>query len=74
MARYWTGLWGRLSKRDLPEALPAKARAILESLRCDLVDDEDVQPGWLCTLADSPNEGEVRPAIRSLLESSYELA
>ena len=74
VARYWTGLWGRLSGRDIPEALPAPARAILESLRCDLVDDEDVRPEWLATLGDAPNPGPVRSEIAKLLELDYELA
>ena len=52
LARYWTGLWGRLSGREIPERLPDAARAVLARLSCDLVDDEDVRPEWLETLAD----------------------
>lgn len=72
--RYWAGLWGTLSRQPIPPALTAPARAILESLTCDLVDDEDIQPAWLTTLADRPSNGEVRPAIRSLVETSHALA
>ena len=52
LARYWTGLWGRLSGREIPAQLPEAARAVLSRLSCDLVDDEDVKPEWLATLAD----------------------
>ena len=52
VARYWTGLWGRLSGRRIPARLPAGARAILAALDCDLVDEEDMRDEWLDTLAD----------------------
>lgn len=74
VARYWTGLWGRLSGRSIPDTLPAGARAILAALECDLVDDEDRQPEWLTTLADQRNDGPVRPAVQSILEEHHALA
>jgi acetoin utilization protein AcuC len=66
LARCWTGLWGRLRGCEPPPALPAEASAILSALRCDLVDDEDVRPEWLTTLADTPNHGSIRQEVRSL--------
>jgi hypothetical protein len=45
-------LWGRLSGRAIPESLPEAARVVLARLSCDLIDDEDVRPEWLETLAD----------------------
>lgn len=66
LARCWTGLWGRLSDREIPVVLPADAQLVLRSLVCDLIDDEDVEPSWLATLADSPRPGPVRPAVRVL--------
>jgi acetoin utilization protein AcuC len=66
LARCWTGLWGRLSGREIPVVLPADAQLILRSLACDLIDDEDVEPTWLETLADAPRPGPVRPAVRVL--------
>lgn len=74
VARYWTGLWGRLSGRDLPDVLPPEAQAILKKLSCDLVDDEERRAEWLTTLADAPNPGAVRPEIERLLERTHELA
>lgn len=68
VARYWTGLWGRLSGREIPATLPRDARTILGRLRCDLIDEEDVRPEWLATLADPPREGAVRDEIGVLTE------
>jgi acetoin utilization protein AcuC len=66
LARYWTGLWGVLSGREIPVALPVDAQLVLRELRCDLVDDEEVREEWLTTLADEPRPGEVREAVRML--------
>jgi acetoin utilization protein AcuC len=67
LARCWTGLWARLSGREIPSQLPPAARAILESLSCDLLDDEDLEPQWLTTLEDAPRPGPVRTAVRNLV-------
>jgi len=66
VTRYWTGLWGTLSGREIPGTLPEAARAILGGLECDLIDGEDVLPRWQTTLADPPNEGPVRDEVRML--------
>ena len=74
VARYWTGLWGCLAKKEFPGTLPRPAQAILEGLSCDLVDDEDRRPEWLTTLADAPNRGPVRREVLRLIEGIHELA
>jgi acetoin utilization protein AcuC len=74
VARYWAGLWGRISGREIPAALPDEARIILESLTCDLVEQDDRLPEWLTTLADTPRPGPVRAEIERLLERAHELA
>jgi acetoin utilization protein AcuC len=74
VARYWTGLWGTLSGRAIPAALPEEARAILSRLTCDLVDDEDVRAEWLVGLSDAPNQGPIRPQVRELVERTHALA
>ncbi len=70
--RYWTGLWGLLSGKELPNELPASARALLEGFDCDLVDEEDVDPAWLRTLEDAPNDGPVREEIRRIADAVCE--
>jgi len=67
LARCWTGLWGRLSGREIPATLPPAAQRILAGLHCDLVDEEDVRAEWLTTLSDSPNVGEVRADVLNLV-------
>ena len=74
VARYWTGLWGRLSGRSIPDTLPAGAQAILAALDCDLIDDEERREEWLTTLADGSNNGPVRAAVRSLIEEHHAVA
>jgi acetoin utilization protein AcuC len=66
LARCWTGLWGRLSGRELPERLPARATALLEGLTCDLVDEDEVRPEWLTTLADTRRVRPVREEVIGL--------
>jgi acetoin utilization protein AcuC len=72
LARCWTGLWARLSSRDIPATLPTRACAILEQLACDLVDDEDVAAEWTATLVDLPRTGPVREAVRDLVRRVME--
>jgi acetoin utilization protein AcuC len=66
LPRYWTGLWGRLSGRTIPESLPEPARSVLRHLQCDLIDEEDVRPEWLVTLADTRNAEPPRALIAEL--------
>ena len=66
VARGWTGLWARLSGREIPPRLPESARRVLEELSCELIDDEMIDPSWTATLADAPREGPIREAIRNL--------
>ena len=67
LTRYWAGMWGRICRREFPERLPEAATDYLSAMECDLIDEDEVQDAWLTTLADSPNRGPVRDAIRSLL-------
>jgi acetoin utilization protein AcuC len=70
LARYWTGLWARLSGREIPAALPEGAREVLARLSCDLVDDEDVKPEWLAMLADVSRASPVRAEILALRDAA----
>ena len=66
LTRYWTGLWGRLSGRAIPESLPTAGTEILRRLHCDLIDDEDMRPQWLTTLADAQAPAAVRAEVIAL--------
>ncbi len=70
LARCWTGLWGKLSGREVPDLLPPPASAILGTLSCDLIDDDEVRAEWLTTLADAPADGRVRETVRGLVVDS----
>ncbi len=72
-ARYWTGLWGTLSGREMPPTLPPAAREVFAGLECDLIDAEDVSPLWSTTLADAPNEASVRHEIEELRDEVLRL-
>jgi acetoin utilization protein AcuC len=68
LIRCWSGLWGRLSRRTIPDVLPLVAQAYMQQLECDLVDEEDIRADWITTLADQANTGPVRSEIRQLVE------
>jgi acetoin utilization protein AcuC len=70
VTRYWAGMWGRISGQSFPERLPDDAIKYLSAMECDLIDEDEVQEAWLTTLADNPNPGPVRDAIRSLLDAT----
>ncbi len=74
VARCWTGLWGRLAGHNIPDHLPADARAILSGLDSDLVDEEDVEESWIETLADAPNEGPVRAEVADVVRKALKVA
>jgi acetoin utilization protein AcuC len=66
VARCWTGLWGRLSGREIPATLDDMAQSLLASLDCDLIDEDDILPEWTSTLADIPRHGRIRDEVRKL--------
>lgn len=68
LARYWAGLWGVISEQSFPETLPDEAVELFSVMDCDLVDEEDRDPQWFSTMADSPYTGPVRPSIKLLAE------
>ncbi len=60
VARAWTGLWGLLSGRALPDRLPEAAQAILRALPPGVGASRGPPPERLvATLADPPREGPV---------------
>ncbi len=67
VARYWAGLWGRISGRRLPAMLPDEAQAYLKRMQCDLIDEDDLDETWLTTLADARTPGRVRGEVSSMV-------
>ncbi len=63
VTRYWAGMWGRISGQEMPERLPADARAFMGRMECDLIDEEDIEEQWLTTMADSPYPASIRDEI-----------
>jgi acetoin utilization protein AcuC len=64
--RCWSGLWGRLAGRPIPDTLPGEAQELLRGLHCDLIDEDEVVGSWLTSLADRPNRGPVRAEVQRL--------
>ncbi len=68
VARLWTGVWGTLSGREMPDRLPAQAEAVLRALHWPGAQAGRTPPeAWFTTLADPPREGPVRPELRARL-------
>jgi acetoin utilization protein AcuC len=66
VARAWTGIWGLLTGRDLPAALPAGGRALLAAVEWDLDDDEDDREVRLASRLDPPGDARVGAAAQAL--------
>ena len=66
VSRGWAGLWAVLSGRD-PSAPPTgPARKLLAGYESDLIEEDEVDPEWLRSIADAPRPGAIRPEIRLL--------
>jgi len=70
VTRYWAGMWGRIKGMPFPEQLPEEATRYLQSMECELLDEDEIDEAWLKTMADSPYPGPVRDAITSLVPES----
>ncbi|SOC02503.1 arginase family protein [Rhodobacter maris] len=70
LGRAWAGLWARLSGQAIPARLPAEAQAVLTSLDCDLVEEEDRDPDWFVTIADPETPGPVRREVEALIAAA----
>jgi acetoin utilization protein AcuC len=70
VTRYWAGLWARLNGYEIPPALPADVIDYMQTMDCDLVDEDEVESAWLTTMADCPYPGPVREAIKLTAETA----
>jgi acetoin utilization protein AcuC len=71
-ARFWARLWAQIKGFDLDADLTVEARAVLKGLSCDLIDQEDIEPSWLTSIADDGNTGPVRATLQRLVEQALE--
>jgi hypothetical protein len=71
-ARLWARLWAQMNGLDIPQHLPLQAHTVLQELSCDLIDQEDVDPEWLSSIADRGNPGPIRTACLTLAETACE--
>lgn len=67
VGRCWTLLWATLSGLDVPDRLPAQARAVLSALSWNGGGRPPPDPVLLNTLLDDPRPGPVRETIRDRL-------
>jgi len=68
VSRYWAGMWGRLTLQEMPCELPKEAQLLLGRMQCDLIDEDEIEEDWIRSLVDSPYDGPVREAIKSLAQ------
>jgi acetoin utilization protein AcuC len=68
VARAWTGLWGILSGRSLPEALPAEGAALLRGVEWEHDEDESPTEPLLRARVDDALTETVRDEVRVLAD------
>ena len=66
LARAWTGVWGILSGRDLPELLPAEGSAALREVGWDADEEEPWYERLFVARTDAPGPVSVRPEVIDL--------
>jgi acetoin utilization protein AcuC len=66
VGRCWSGLWGTLDGRDIPQRLPVAAEALLREVRWHHRRGRTPDARWLTELADPPRHGPIRDDIRDL--------
>ncbi|MEJ7553827.1 MAG: acetoin utilization protein AcuC, partial [Aquificaceae bacterium] len=70
LARAWSLLWCRMSKRDIPKSLNQKARELLLSVDFEEFDDEVERSYMYELLLDMPREGGVREEVKGIVEQA----
>ncbi len=63
VARCWSGLWARLVGQKIPDRLSGQSQQILNTLECDLVDDDERCDEWLTSITDRPRAGTLRKQV-----------
>jgi acetoin utilization protein AcuC len=65
VGRLWAGVWATLNGFDIPERLPAEARAVLGALTWSRRAGTTPLPEWFDTLRDRPATGPIRDIVRA---------
>lgn len=66
LARCWTGVWGILSGRTLPEGISPQGRRLLEAVEWDDDEDEAYYPSLFSSRVERFSEGELRQEIKDM--------
>jgi acetoin utilization protein AcuC len=66
VARCWTGIWGTLCGRPIPDHLPPEAEAVLRDVSWSHSLGRNPPAAWFTTLADPPRPGPIRAETRAL--------
>ncbi len=66
VARAWAGVWATLNRNAIPGTLPSAAQTVLHGLSWNRRCDGPLPERWFATLADPPNDGPVREAIKEV--------
>ena len=69
LARCWTGVWGLLSGRELPEAMPPQGEALLRAVDWDLDEEEEYFERLFRQMVDRSLPGEVRAEVRTRVDA-----
>ncbi|ACL73242.1 histone deacetylase superfamily [Thioalkalivibrio sulfidiphilus HL-EbGr7] len=69
LARCWAGVWGLLSGRELPEAIPPEGEALLRAVDWDQDEEEDYFEDLFTSRLDRLVEGEVRREVRERVDA-----
>lgn len=70
VARCWTGIWGMIDGRAIPERLPKAAQAVLCAIRWEHRLGRNPDPNWFGTLLDPPREGPIRDEVRQIARTA----
>lgn len=70
LARAWSGIWARLNGFTIPQTLPESALDVLAAIRYFRAAGRNPPRHWLTTIADPPQHGDIRDAVRRLADAA----
>lgn len=66
LARCWAGVWGKMTGREMPDAIPAAAQYVMRAVDWDMDEDEDYFEGLFTHRLDPIRDGEIRPEVETV--------